>query len=96
MNPTENRTGVENGDAPHNITTTARIRKTDLKRLERYQVNGDDTPAAAISRVIDMCEHDHGIVLQISEILSPKRVARTDELISKTEELIDLLRSEKQ
>ncbi len=96
MNPTENRTGAENGDAPNNITTTVRIRKTDLVRLEQYQVNEDNTPAAAISRVIDMCERDSGIISQISAILSPERVAKTDELITRTEELIDLLRPEKQ
>ncbi len=29
MNPTENRTGAENGGAPNNITSTVRVRKTD-------------------------------------------------------------------
>lgn len=95
MNPTENRTGAENGGAPNNITVTVRIRKTDLVRLERYQVNEDDTPAAVISRVIDMCDRDSGIIAQISDILAPKWVAKTDELITTAKELIDLLRSEK-
>ncbi len=86
-----------------NTTTPVRLRKIDLKRLETYYHDGDNTPASAVSRVLDLHERASATISQINEIVLPKRSAKTDELIAKTDELIaktdeltDILRSEQQ